>query len=30
MVMVTADLKLYNAIKRTPFKGNVLWVEDIP
>ncbi|BBO18730.1 virulence associated protein C, VapC [Candidatus Brocadia pituitae] len=28
--MFTADLKLYHAIKRTPFKGYVLWVEDIP
>ncbi|BBO18493.1 PIN domain-containing protein [Candidatus Brocadia pituitae] len=28
--VVTADLKLYRAIERTPFKGSILWIEDIP
>lgn len=28
--MVTADLKLYNALKETSLKKHVLWVEDIP
>ncbi len=28
--MVTADLKLYNSLKATPFKKYILWVEDIP
>lgn len=28
--MVTADLKLYNALKPTSLKKHVLWVEDIP
>ena len=28
--MVTADLKLYNAIKKTSLKRSVLWVEDMP
>ena len=27
--MVTADLKLYNALKETSFKKYMLWVEDI-
>ena len=27
--MVTADLKLYNALKHGPLKKMVLWVEDI-
>jgi hypothetical protein len=27
--MVTADLKLYNAIKKTSYKEYMLWVEDI-
>lgn len=27
--MVTADLKLYNALKDTPLKKYILWVEDI-
>jgi predicted nucleic acid-binding protein len=28
-LMVTADLKLYNAIKKTSYKEYMLWVEDI-
>ncbi len=28
--LVTADLKLYNALKETPLKKHVLWIEDIP
>jgi predicted nucleic acid-binding protein len=28
--MVTADLKLYNALKGTAIKKHMLWVEDIP
>ena len=28
--MVTADLKLYNALKATSFKKYILWIEDIP
>lgn len=28
--MVTADLKLYNALKGTPLKKHILWIEDIP
>lgn len=28
--MVTADLKLYNALKETSLKKHVLWIEDIP
>lgn len=28
--MVTADLKLYNALKKTSFKNYILWVEEIP
>jgi len=27
---VTADLKLYNALKNGPLKKHLLWVEDIP
>ncbi|HAK89729.1 MAG: hypothetical protein A2077_04935 [Nitrospirae bacterium GWC2_46_6] len=27
---VTADLKLYNALKNGPLKKYILWVEDIP
>ncbi|MBI4844316.1 MAG: type II toxin-antitoxin system VapC family toxin [Nitrospirae bacterium] len=28
--LVTADLKLYNALKQTTFKKHILWIEDIP
>lgn len=28
--VVTADLKLYNALKNGPLKKYILWVEDIP
>ncbi len=28
--MVTADLKLYNALKETSSKKHILWIEDIP
>ena len=28
--VVTADLKLYNALKPTSLKKHVLWIEDIP
>lgn len=28
--MVTADLKLYNALKGTSLKKHILWIEDIP
>lgn len=28
--MVTADLKLYNALKITALKKHVLWIQDIP
>jgi predicted nucleic acid-binding protein len=28
--MVTADLKLYNALKATSLKKHILWIEDIP
>lgn len=28
--MVTADLKLYDALKETPLKKHILWIEDIP
>jgi predicted nucleic acid-binding protein len=28
--MVTADLKLYNALRATKLKKHILWVEDIP
>ena len=28
--LVTADLKLYNALKETSLKKHVLWIEDIP
>lgn len=28
--MVTADLKLYNALKGTPLKKHILWIGDIP
>lgn len=28
--MVTADLKLYNALKETSLKEHVMWIEDIP
>lgn len=28
--MVTADLKLYNALKETSLKKHILWIEDIP
>jgi len=27
---VTADLKLYNALKNGPLKKHILWIEDIP
>ena len=27
--MLTADRKLYNALKKSPFKKNITWVEDI-
>ena len=27
--MVTADLKLYNALKKSPLKKSILWVEDV-
>lgn len=28
--MVTADLKLYNALKKTALRKHILWIEDIP
>lgn len=28
--MITADLKLYDALKKTPLKKHILWIEDIP
>jgi len=28
--LVTADLKLYNALRSTRLKKHILWVEDIP
>lgn len=28
--MVTADLNFYNALKDTPLKKHLLWIEDIP
>ncbi|MBI4698316.1 MAG: type II toxin-antitoxin system VapC family toxin, partial [Nitrospirae bacterium] len=27
--MVTADLKLYNALKHGPLKKTILWIEDV-
>lgn len=27
---VTADSKLYNALKKGPFSAHLLWIEDIP
>ena len=29
-LFVTADSKLYNALKKGPFSAHLLWVEDIP
>lgn len=28
--MVTADLKLYNALKTTELRKHMLWIEDVP
>jgi predicted nucleic acid-binding protein len=28
--LVTADLKLYNTLKKSPLKKSTLWVEDVP
>lgn len=28
--MVTADLKLYNALKKTALRKHILWIEDLP
>lgn len=27
--LVTADLKLYNALKKSPLKKSIIWVEDV-
>lgn len=28
--VVTADKRLYNAIRKTPFKENAMWIEELP